>query len=35
MGDTIAVVMVAALLRIALLYIVGCERLKPQRGSVR
>ncbi len=35
MGDVIAVVVVAVLFPVALLYIAGCERLKPQRGSVR
>jgi hypothetical protein len=35
MADVIAVVVVAVLFPVALLYIAGCERLKPQRGSVR
>jgi hypothetical protein len=35
MADVIAVVLVAVLFPVALLYIAGCERLKPKRGSVR
>lgn len=35
MADVIAVVVVAVLFPVVLLYIAGCERLKPQRGSVR
>jgi len=35
MADVIAVVVVAVLFPVAVLYIAGCERLKPQRGSVR
>jgi hypothetical protein len=35
MNDLIAVVLMVVLFPVALLYIAGCERLKPQRGSVR
>jgi hypothetical protein len=35
MADLIAVVVVAVLFPVAFVYIAGCERLKPQKGSVR
>jgi hypothetical protein len=35
MADLIAIVLTALLFPAAALYVAGCERLKPQKGSVR